>query len=291
MKCVECGAEIPENSKFCLECGKQVERVEQQPSNGILVEDRMAVNKDSQVSIEESSSPKKEPSKYKKRKQRNNAITALIAFIVIFIGFISCMHGEEAQDVNNRTGLHKRIHEEARVAVDNKDWNGALEKLLRIESEYKCSQCDALREYARAMRLLNNDNATDADIIKAYNHLNKINLDDLSHENDFYTYFRDIKQAKQDIAERYNSAKARQDVRDAEEKQQEKDKAAQKAAERDSHIYIGDPESKIRSVFGTPDQVNRTVVGGHEEKQYVYDRGSKLICIYTENGIVTGFQD
>lgn len=62
-------------------------------------------------------------------------------------------------------------------------------------------------------------------------------------------------------------------------------------AERASKIYIGDDEAKIRTVMGEPDEVHRTVIGSTVKKQYVYWRGSNLICIYTEDGVVTAFQD
>lgn len=57
--------------------------------------------------------------------------------------------------------------------------------------------------------------------------------------------------------------------------------------ERNKKVYMGDPESKIRQVYGTPIKVNRTVTRGVERKQYVYSN----LYIYTENGRVIGWQD
>lgn len=72
-----------------------------------------------------------------------------------------------------------------------------------------------------------------------------------------------------------------------------KEKQAKVAEEKEKakHIYIGDSEEKIRKVFGDPDRVNRHVNASGTTKQYVYYQGNKMICIYTENGIVTDFQD
>jgi hypothetical protein len=58
---------------------------------------------------------------------------------------------------------------------------------------------------------------------------------------------------------------------------------------KDTHIYIGDPENKIQKILGEPDRINRSVTSTHVSKQYVYGNGTKYI--YTEDGIVTSFQD
>ena len=58
----------------------------------------------------------------------------------------------------------------------------------------------------------------------------------------------------------------------------DKEKASQQQ-ERNSHIYIGDPEKKIIDVFGQPERVNKTVNSNLVRKQYVY-----------KNGVVTTFQ-
>ena len=84
--------------------------------------------------------------------------------------------------------------------------------------------------------------------------------------------------------------------RDYLETKKKKDNAMKQAIkedeeERAKHIYIGDPESKIRDVMGEPDDINRTVNSGKVRKQYVFCRSHKNIYIYTENGIVTAFQD
>lgn len=75
--------------------------------------------------------------------------------------------------------------------------------------------------------------------------------------------------------------------------QEANQKQAKVAAEKEkeNHIYIGDPEEKIRKVFGEPDKVNRHVNSSTVTKQYVYYYKNKMVCVYTENGIVTDFQD
>lgn len=71
----------------------------------------------------------------------------------------------------------------------------------------------------------------------------------------------------------------------ASEKQEREE--TQKKQERDSHIYIDDPEEKIIQVYGQPNEVNKTVTKYGVSKQYVYDN----VLIYTEDGYVTGWQD
>ena len=80
-----------------------------------------------------------------------------------------------------------------------------------------------------------------------------------------------------------NKNKMRQKQEDAEDTERTK-----QMQYRNSHLYVGDPESKIEDVFGTPERINRNVTGNSVHKQYVYGDGH---YIYVENGVVTGFQD
>lgn len=63
---------------------------------------------------------------------------------------------------------------------------------------------------------------------------------------------------------------------------------ADKAAEKAVNIEIGDPETKIVQILGTPIDVNTTTVSGSEHKQYVFS-GNRYV--YTVNGIVTAMQN
>lgn len=63
---------------------------------------------------------------------------------------------------------------------------------------------------------------------------------------------------------------------------------ADKAAEKAANIEIGDSESKIVQLFGSPQNINTTTVDGGEYKQYVYS-GDRYV--YTMNGIIIGFQN
>jgi hypothetical protein len=58
-------------------------------------------------------------------------------------------------------------------------------------------------------------------------------------------------------------------------------------AESAKQLHIGDAEFRIKEIYGEPKRINRTVTGGREHKQYVYDG----FYIYTDDGIVTAFED
>ena len=64
--------------------------------------------------------------------------------------------------------------------------------------------------------------------------------------------------------------------------------AREAAQEKANNLYIGDSESKMRSVLGKPESVNVLVTSRGEEKQNVYS-GNRYV--YTLNGIVTAMQN
>lgn len=132
-----------------------------------------------------------------------------------------------------------------------------------------CPEFEVLYYYANAKEKESNDTQS---MTKYY--LDKI-PDDYNGE-----FADEIKNYKQEILDKEKQKKI------LEEKQR-----VEKAKEREKHLYIGDSESKIRKIFGTPDQVNRHVSDYATTKQYVYFRSDKMICIYTKDGIVTDFQD
>lgn len=59
----------------------------------------------------------------------------------------------------------------------------------------------------------------------------------------------------------------------------------------DAQVQLGLSERAVRLIWGSPDEINRTVVATGERKQYVYNLRSKMMFIYFEDGIVTAIQD
>ena len=53
-------------------------------------------------------------------------------------------------------------------------------------------------------------------------------------------------------------------------------------------IFLGMSESAMRESLGPPIDVNRTVTQSGESKQFIYPNG---VYVYTENGVVTSWQD
>lgn len=53
-------------------------------------------------------------------------------------------------------------------------------------------------------------------------------------------------------------------------------------------IFVGMSEAAMLESWGTPVTVNRTVTGSGERKQHVYPQS---VYVYTENGVITSWQD
>ncbi|RGS70485.1 hypothetical protein [Mitsuokella sp. AF21-1AC] len=193
---------------------------------------------------------------------------------VLYVGMLMIQRIDERNDYQEAVALAKQG-----------DWNGAAAKTVEHRSE--SNDADNLYLIASAEK-----NFADGDMVTAYNY-----IADLPHD---YTgeFSGEVTKLKQDIDQAHEEWKA-QKAREEEEKAKEREKQAaiekekQKAieAERAKRIYIGDPESKIRKVFGEPDRVNRHVSKYGTMKQYVYEYDDGNTYIYTENGIVTDYQD
>jgi len=52
-------------------------------------------------------------------------------------------------------------------------------------------------------------------------------------------------------------------------------------------VSIGMNPEQIRAAWGKPEEINRTVVAGHENEQWVYGR----TYLYVDDGKMTSFQD
>lgn len=112
---------------------------------------------------------------------------------------------------------------------------------------------------------------------------------DSSAINEFY--YEDLLTIKKTIKKEKNIKDEKYKAELQAQREKEKDKQKKEEEEHKKHLYIGDTEDKITELWGNPDSVNRHVSSYGTTKQYVYYRGNKMICIYTENGIITDFQD
>lgn len=92
---------------------------------------------------------------------------------------------------------------------------------------------------------------------------------------------------KGEFSDKLKEIQTNVDQKISEQEEKQKKLEADRAAERASKLYIGDPEVKIRDIYGEPDRVHRTVTAGHEFVQYVYGD----FYVYTEDGVVTSFQN
>lgn len=195
--------------------------------------------------------------------------------------------------------------------------------LLFEYNEYKAKETGKIK-YPEAIELLQQGEydaaSTKIFMYKKFNKkydilYNYANAKEKIHKNDYsmaYYYVKDIdpsivkdefyyddlvsiqnKLREEDEKKQKAREKEFEDRMAARERQRDQEaiERAQRYEERKHRIYIGDPEDKITEIFGTPDSVNRHVSAYGTTKQYVYYRGDKMICIYTEDGIITDFQD
>ena len=230
---------------------------------------------------------------WKKKNDNKSLICLLIGILTLAV----VVYGVNYYlDVVKPAKYHEQVHKEALEYIQQQKWNDAVQLIRTLDKDSKCQECYVMEDYASAMDIIKNGNNTDDEIVSAYGLLDRV---DASYNGQFSDA---ISSAKDNIKDSFVAAKARRDaeqLRTAQEmaarnsKASTNDDAASEAEkkERETRIFVGDPESKIQNVLGAPEHVNRTVVSGHVSKQYVYTRGSKRIFVYTDDGIVTGFQD
>ena len=197
----------------------------------------------------------------------------LIVFVIVCIFlFNSCGSSSTTNKAtSSSSGYTQKLSDEdynaAVYLAKQGKWKECAVKL--VKSHEGDSRAKVLYAYANAQENYGENNF---DMAKHY-------LKDIPDDYDG-DFSAEIKQMKDIVA-----GKAAQQEADKKKAREAKEKEEAK------HIYVGDPEEKIRKVFGTPDSVNRHVSSYGTTKQYVYYRGDKMICIYTEDGVVTDFQD
>lgn len=69
-------------------------------------------------------------------------------------------------------------------------------------------------------------------------------------------------------------------------------RARQKAENKLKSPEIGmDAETLYECSWGIPDHINRTRTALGQTEQWAYEKGSRIKCVYLENGVVTAIQD
>jgi hypothetical protein len=265
MKCSQCENELPNNAIYCPVCGKKVGAL----PNYSKIKNTSKSNKCSYLDGSSETSKVTSSSKCSNQiyNKRFRGVIKVILFIllVIFIGsFIgSCSTGGMSSTNNDVT---KNYDEAIDLAKQNK-WDGVTTKLVTCKDANQ--KVNVLYNYASAQKSFHNGDGNMAIL-----YLKEIS-DDYDGE-----LADDIRQFKKKLY-----------PHEDEYKQQVKEKEAEEKRYRDSHLYIGDPESKLEQLFGQPSAVHKTVTGNNEYIQYVFYRKDKTICIYTENGVVTSWQE
>ncbi len=195
-----------------------------------------------------------------------------IFFIACILLFFSCGN-DRANSYSDSTSMsykHKLSDEDYNTALNlakQGKWQDCASKL--VQSHEEDSRAKVLYAYAQAQKKYETN-----DFKMAQYYLKDI------PDNYSGNFSEPIKQMKTMVSDKVVQQEAN-----------EKQAKAATEKEKGNHIYIGDSEEKIRKVFGEPDKVNRHVNSATTTKQYVYYRDNKMVCIYTENGIVTDFQD
>lgn len=165
------------------------------------------------------------------------------------------------------------------------DWDSVVLKL----DDYKWASDDSMNLYSIAAA---EKSYADGDLVQTYYHLTDISA---NYAGEFSGEVSKMKQDIQAADEEWKKKEEAEEAAAAKERERqvaiEKEKQKAVEAERAKHIYIGDPESKIRKVFGEPDRVNRHVSEYGTLKQYVYEYDDGNTYIYTRDGVVTDFQD
>ena len=207
-------------------------------------------------------------SNYHKRAVTCESIKKIVicGFIIIPIlfGFISQELGHQQTPKENKKIAEDQIYQEAVGLAKNSQWKDCY---LKLSSVHGNVDARALCKYAEAQDFYNK-----GDIYAAIDQLVWI-------PNKYNGEFKDdIDQLRKKCNEEKQKRAKEEEAR-----------LAKSAAERANDLYIGDSEGKITKIYGKPDKVNRTVVGNHVSKQYVY--WDKDLFIYTTDGEVTGFQD
>lgn len=170
-----------------------------------------------------------------------------LPFILIF--FIIIIGGFIYSYNSFQDEMAKTAHEQAMKYANKGEWDNVISTL----KPYKSPENTQLTLYA------------DAKLAEKNNNIEMLELALETFPEDYSGDFADdIKQMKQNLP---------QQKQELEEKHK-------------TQLFIGDPEEKIKQLYGEPDDVNTTNTGTNIHKQYVYGH----TYIYTDNGKVTSWQ-
>lgn len=195
-----------------------------------------------------------------------------IIILIIVLSFGGCKLYEHHAETET--------YEEAVALAKDGKWDDVSVKLVRFSDEDTSSSRRNLYDIACA-----EEKYANSDFHMAQYYL-KMVPDNYSGE-----LADEVKDLRQKVDAAADEEKQQKEKEEAEKIEQAKQKKAAADAEHAKHLYIGDPESKIQKIFGTPDHVNRHVSSYGTTKQYVYEYDTGTVYIYTEDGKVTDYQD
>lgn len=312
-KCSNCGTEIPENSKFCLECGEKIEIDE-------FDEEEIEDDIEQEIDLKEEDSYDTRQLDLDMKTKLNiffrNRTTVIILCIVFAIlaisggllvysnvnyslGIKAINNGDYEKAVeyfenSNKSGSNDMIdmvntYEDALLDYKYKLYKNVYDKLSLIDKEFpKYKECQKLidesKKYLIDEKLQEaKDNYSNGEYIEAYDSLKVV----LGYEEKQvealqlqYTYAKQAEQMENTLVEE----KAQEEAKIA-----KKEAEAEKVRKKSEGVRIGmTKQDVLDSSWGAPNDINKTTNEYGTSEQWCYNNYNYL---YFEDGILTSIQN